>query len=73
MIMKISYPIFLICILMFAGLMLIIPVSAETSVTNDINKPSITVSVSPSVPTVGDVVVISGTAKGGNLTPGVIM
>jgi len=71
--MKISYPIFLICILMFAGLMLIIPVSAETSVTNDINKPSITVSVSPSVPTVGDVVVISGTVKGGNLTPGVIM
>jgi hypothetical protein len=73
MIMKISYPIFLICILMFAGLMLIIPVSAETSVTNDINKPSITASVSPSVPTVGDVVVISGTAKGGNLTPAVSM
>ena len=71
--MKISYPIFLICVLMFARLLLIIPVSAETSVTNDINQPSITVSVSPSVPKVGDVVVISGTAKGGNVTPGVIM
>jgi len=71
--MEISYPIFLICVLMFAGLLLIIPVSAETSVTNDINQPSITVSVSPSVPKVGDVVVISGTAKGGNVTPGVIM
>ncbi|MEI7434229.1 MAG: hypothetical protein WCJ93_08270 [Methanomicrobiales archaeon] len=35
------------------------------------SKPTLTASVSPSAPKVGDTVVISGTATGGNLTPGV--
>ncbi|MCX6699364.1 MAG: hypothetical protein NTV68_05475 [Methanomicrobiales archaeon] len=48
-------------------------VTAETNAATDLNKPSITVSVSPSTPKVGDTVVISGLAKGGNLTPGISM
>jgi hypothetical protein len=71
--MKIPSRLSLICILILAGLLLVIPVSAETNATIDLNKPSLTVSVSPSAPNVGDTVVISGVAKGGNLTPGVVM
>ena len=71
--MKIPSRLSLICILLLAGLLLVIPASAETNATTDLNKPSITVSVSPSAPKVGDTVVISGVAKGGNLTPGVDM
>ncbi len=71
--MKIPGQLSLICILLLAGLLLAIPVSAETNATTDLNKPSITVSVFPSTPNVGDTVVISGVAKGGNLTPGVAM
>jgi hypothetical protein len=68
--MKISNPLVFICILMLAGLLLIIPVSSAGA-TADMNKTTITASVSPSAPKVGDTVVISGTATGGNLTPGV--
>lgn len=71
--MKISSHLFLISILMLAGLLLVIPISAETNATADLNKPSLTASVFPSSPKVGDTVTISGTAKGGNLTPGVTM
>lgn len=71
--MKIPNHIFLICIMMIAGLLLVIPITADTSAAVDISKPSITVSVSPSAPKVGDTVIISGTAKGGNLTSGVSM
>jgi len=73
LIMKIPNHLFLICILVIAGLLLVIPIAADTSASTDISKPSITVSVSPSSPKVGDTVIISGTAKGGNLTSGVSM
>jgi hypothetical protein len=68
--MKNFNKLFLICILMLAGLLLVIPVTAASS-TTDMNKPMITASVFPSAPKVGDTVVFSGTATGGNLTPGV--
>ena len=71
--MKIPNIRFLICLIIIAGLLLMATVSAETNAAPDLNKPSITVSVSPSTPKVGDTVVISGTAKGGNLTPGISM
>lgn len=73
LIMKNSSHLFLISILVLAGLLLVIPISAETTATADVSKPSITASVSPSSPKVGDTVTISGTARGGNLTPGVTM
>jgi hypothetical protein len=68
--MKISNPLGFICILMLAGLLLVIPVAAAGTTTG-MNKPTITASVFPSAPNVGDTVIISGTAAGGNLTPGV--
>jgi len=68
--MKTSRSTFLICILIIAGLVLMIPVTAETTASVDVNKPSITAGVSPSSPRVGDMIAISGLAKGGNLTPG---
>jgi len=71
--MKILNPLFLTGILLIAGLLLVIPVTAEINATIAMDKPSITASVSPSSPKVGDTVVISGSAKGGNLTPGVSM
>lgn len=71
--MKILNPLFLTAILLIAGLLLVIPVTAEINATIGMDKPSITVSVSPSSPKVGDTVIISGSAKGGNLTPGVSM
>ena len=71
--MKILNPLFLTGILLIAGLLLVIPVTAEINATIAMDKPSITVSVSPSSPKVGDTVIISGSAKGGNLTPGVSM
>ena len=71
--MKIHNIRFLICLIIIAGVLLMAPVTAETNAATDLNKPSITVSVSPSTPNVGDTVVISGTAKGGNLTPGISM
>lgn len=68
--MKMSSPLGLMYILMLTGLLLVIPVAAAGT-TTDMNKPTITASVFPSAPKVGDTVVISGTASGGNLTPGV--
>jgi hypothetical protein len=53
----------------YSGLLLVIPVAAA-STTTDMNKPTITASVFPSAPYVGDTVDISGTASGGNLTQG---
>jgi hypothetical protein len=46
------------------------PVSAVLG-SADLNGPSINVSVMPASPATGDIVTISGTATGGNLTPGV--
>jgi hypothetical protein len=71
--MKTSRHLFLIGILILAGLLLVSPISAETNATANVSKTSITASVSPSSPKVGDTVTISGTAIGGNLTPGVTM
>lgn len=71
--MKIPNPLFLTGILLITGLLLIIPVIAETTTSTDMDRPSITAVVSPSTPKVGDTVIISGTAKGGNLTPGISM
>jgi len=51
-------------------LMVSVPVSAVSG-TTDANSPSITINVTPASPAVGDIVTISGMAKGGNLTPGV--
>lgn len=68
--MKMSYPLGFMCILVLAGLLLVIPAAAAGTITK-MNEPMITASVFPSAPNVGDTVVISGTAAGGNLTPGV--
>jgi hypothetical protein len=65
-----SNPLGFMCILILAGLLLVMPVAAAGT-TTDINKPTITASVFPSAPKVGDTVIISGTASGGNITPGV--
>lgn len=66
-------PIYIISFLVLAGLLLSTPVYAETGTAPGMTKPTITVSLIPSSPVVGDSVIISGTAKGGNLTPGVSM
>ena len=60
-----------LCLVLFAMLILFIPVTAQTNNTTDKSAFSITSSVSPSSPRVGDTVTISGIAHGGNLTPGV--
>jgi len=59
------------CLVLLALLILFIPVTAQSTNTTDTNAFSITSSVSPSSPRVGDTVTISGIAQGGNLTPGV--
>jgi hypothetical protein len=68
--MKISKALVFISLLMLAGLLLVTPVTAA-GITTNVSKTTITASVFPSAPKVGDTVVISGTATGGNLTPGV--
>ncbi len=55
---------------LLAILLACIPVYAVAGITGE-NTPSINVSVSPASPVIGDTVTISGTATGGNLTPGV--
>ena len=54
---------------LLAILLACIPVYAVAGITGE-NTPSINVSVSPASPVIGDTVTISGTATGGNLTPG---
>jgi hypothetical protein len=56
--------------LFFMILMVSLPVSAVAG-TNETSGPSINITVMPISPVVGDIVTISGTARGGNLTPGV--
>jgi hypothetical protein len=51
-------------------LMVSVPVSAVSG-TNETNGPSISINATPASPVVGDIVTISGTARGGDLTPGV--
>ena len=60
-----------LCLVLLALLILSIHVTAQTNSTTNTNTFSITSSVSPSSPRVGDTVTISGIAQGGNLTPGV--
>ena len=61
---------FVVTCLFLVILAALVPVSAAM-VTGDKTVPSINLSVTPTSPVVGDIVTISGTAKGGNLTPGV--
>jgi hypothetical protein len=63
--------IFAVTFLVLTGMCLVIPVSAAMDPTTNATKPFITVTTSPAAPSVGDIVTISGTATGGNLTPGV--
>ena len=65
-------PVIVITATLLTLLLVLIPVSAVSG-TAGANAPSINVSVSPSSPVTGDTVTISGTATGGNLTPGVLL
>jgi hypothetical protein len=60
----------LMIVMLSVILMASVPVYAVSGM-NDLNSPAINVSVMPASPVAGDIVTISGTAMGGNLTPGV--